>query len=310
MRALWLALVAALLLTGCGNDNNGTASTFNTGNTTATNGLAIDQASAARFAQVLSGVTITTGALAESQSTPANVLANLDGGQPVNLMTTIMAQLPALVQGGSRTINGSRGGTVTVTVDSAGTNLVFVNFANANTTITGNVNLVGRQTPTGGQVNAVFNQFRVTATGKAYQLDGPAQLAREGNTVILSTTVAVADVNGGVARFQNFAGVITFTQNGSQVSGTFAANGALEFQDFRGLTGTVQIANQQPFAFTADLAVAGGAPTVSAGQSTYTGNGALRLTVVAPNQLEVAVQPPGAAGFTPVQTVNFSQLLQ
>lgn len=106
MRALWLALAATLLLAGCGNDNN-TVSTFNTTNTAATSGLLIDQARAVQFAQVLSGVTITTGALTESQATASNVLQTLDGGRPVALMTGIMAQLPGLSQGGTRVINGS-----------------------------------------------------------------------------------------------------------------------------------------------------------------------------------------------------------
>lgn len=304
-----ILLFLALFLTGCGDSDDGV--TVNTVPTATSNPLLIDQARAVQFSQLLFNVGSTTGSLLESQATSANVLTDLNGARPLSLMTSLMASAAGLVQGGSRTINGPRGGSVTVTLttDSVRTlNLAFANFATANATLTGNVNMVGRQDPDGGQVNATFTQLRVTSAGRAYQIDGPAVLVRDANTINFSSEAAIADQTGGTARLRGFNTVVTFTQSGTSVAGTSASNGNLEFQDFRGLTGTVQVSSGQPVAFTADFATE--VTTVTAGQIFYKGDGTLRLTVVAPNQMEVALQPPGASVFTPVQTVNFQTLLQ
>lgn len=213
---------------------------------------------------------------------------------------------PFLVQGTSGRFNGPGGGTAELVVNGTNLEIVFANFVTGDGT---RLNGVVFMSAVGQEIVVTFDGYQTTDSDGFHQIDGPVTLmhTRPDATVeqvVRRQNVTVTDLaRGGLVRIlDGDSEAEIFFSEGFQ-SGVGTNFATLVFEGFEGLTGELEVVPDIPYAFTVDLTTL--TSTVTAGQSFLEGSGTIRRRVIAPNMIEVAVQPEGAADF---QVVGVSDI--
>ncbi len=307
MKNTLILSLTALVLAGCGNDNTITTNANILPDLVPDSGrLTITAQNAAILGASMRDVLNGSGAL-DDEVNPGSSLATIQAISWASVVQEMFNALPLFVQGGSRAVPGPSGGTVQVAVNGSSTTLVFNNFSVNNATIQGEVAFTSSGT---SAVNATFRQFQVSRLGaQAFQIDGPAFLQEtrvtggagliDRDTYLYAFTVTdLVQAGGGTAA------VNITTQDNREVTPTTVRSvtetgGTILFNNFRTLTGSVDVINTQPWVYT--LALPAGNVTLTAGGGLVQGNGAIRRTVIAPNTIQTELQTAGGAEFTVIR---------
>lgn len=261
------------------------------------------------------------GALAAANATILGLSTSLsDNPDNPTLDTTRLGGLAqstvllaaSLTAGGSRTLTS--GGTAVVVVNGNSATLTFNGYRTANATLNGTIatSLTGTLLSGTFTANANYTAFTVAVNaGPTYQFDGTASLARtrtgSGTVTIHSDFAAnftAADTSGPFIRYDNALITTDTSISGGAFSGTQSWSGAVSFQNYAGTTGRVVVTTPTALAFSGTLT----SIALTGGQALFTGDGALRLTVTAPNSVEVAVRLPGTNLFVVVGSFSWSTL--
>ncbi len=237
---------------------------------------------------------------------PAQALfTTIDLVHPASTAQAMASAYGALLARGSTVVNGTRGGSYQSTVTGSFATVVFQNFGTTNGTLNGNVTYQGTASNTAYASQATMQALRVApvnATG--YTLEGAAAYNSTATSAMTSTnqfrTGATATENtGGIVRYSDYGSNTDLRLEGPNVSGSTVQQGRFTLANYRGLTGIVDVSTPVPEVFSGS--------TLQSGQLLFVGNGTSRLTVVSPNQVEVAVAPEGQA-FQVLQVVPYSSL--
>jgi hypothetical protein len=270
--------------------------------------------------------TITNGTVEVTTSEPSAIftresseIGSLDVARPNSLTSKLTTTLAALASSGSRTFTSPLGGSATVTVTSNSVSVTFVDFTTPETVLNGTASLTlnsgsfASGTYTG---TATFTQLTVARAGQDIQIDGSAttSVVRTGSSPnftrdsIFTSNFTITELDtGAFARFQNFIVLtrLVISGPGLTVNGTQSYNGTISYRDVDGLTGTVTVSTPIALVFSGSTR----SYQVTDGQVLISGNGTVRLTVVAPNTVEVAREdPPGSGTFVVIITVSWSGL--
>jgi len=234
------------------------------------------------------------------------LFTTIDLQHPASTAEALAAGYGLLVQRGSTIVNGTRGGSYQATVTGSFVTLAFQNFATATGNLTGNVTYQGTSGNTTffSQMNA--QGVRVTPVNNTvYTLEGPSfynstVTSPTTSTNQFRTTATASEVNGGLVRYADYGADSELRVTGTNVSGSVVWQGRFTLAQYRGLTGHVDVSTPTRVDFDGS--------SVLAGQFLFAGNGTSRLTVVAPNQVEVAVSGGDGQPFQPIQVVPYSSL--
>lgn len=302
MRKSLILSLTALLLTGCGSDETVTNPTTSVPLPAPQAGrLTITAQNAAILGASMRDVLNGSGAL-DDEVNPGSSLSTIQAISWASAVQEVFNALPLFVQGGSRTVAGPAGGDVQVALNGSSTTLVFSNFNANNATIQGEVAFTASGT---SAVNASFRRFQVTRPGApSFQIDGPAFLQEtrvtggagiiDRDTYLYAFTVT----DGGTAAV-NITTVDDREVTPTSVRSSSDVTGTIVYNNFRTLTGSVDVFTSQPWVYT--LALPAGNVTLVSGGGTVQGDGAIRRTVIAPNTIQTEVQPAGSAEFTVVR---------
>ncbi|MEW6282641.1 MAG: hypothetical protein AB1758_28790 [Candidatus Eremiobacterota bacterium] len=202
-----------------------------------------------------------------------------------------------------RVIPSPLGGSVDVTVNGTTATAVFTEFRTLTATLNGTTtaSLTNGTVQSGSYAAALtFTAMQVTTAQGSYRLDGTATLSRSrsAQTVdsIWTVNLTAQDVNGASLTFQNFTTVSHVTLNAGGFEATQTYAGTVSYAGVAGptgaLSGTLTVSTPTAFRYvgtTSSFQLLEGQMLLS-GQAA----GTLRVTVTAPNTLELAlVQPNG-----------------
>jgi len=309
MKRLLSLSIAALLLAGCGNQNNN-VTTIDTGlppGPATVAPLTITAQNAAILGSSMRDVLNGSGAL-DDEVSPGSSLSFIQAVSWASVVQEMFNAYPLFAQGSSRTVPGPTGGIAQVTVAGPTTGVIFTDFSVNNVTLHGGVTFTAGPNPQ--TVNATFREFRVHRLNQpAFQIDGNVGLVESRVT----TGAEVDDLDNYRYLFQvtdlatpgsGTAAVDMVVKDDRDINATSIrtvteTDGTIVFNNYRTLTGSVQVINTEPWIYTFPLP--NGPVTLSAGGGLVQGNGAIRRTVVAPNVIRTEVQPAGSSTFTPVQ---------
>lgn len=308
MKRLLSLSLATLLIAGCGNEN--TATTIDTGpgpGPAAVAPLTITAQNAAVLGASMRDVLNGSGAL-DDEVAPGSTLNLIQAVSWASVVQEMFNVYPLFAQGSSRTVPGPNGGIAQVTVAGPSTGVVFTDFTVNNVTLQGDVTFTAG--PNAQTVNATFREFRVHRLNQpAFQIDGTVGLVESRVTTgaevddrddyrYLFQVTDLATPGGGTAAVDM---VVKDERDitATSIRTVTETDGTIVFNNYRTLTGSVQVINTEPWVYT--FPIPGGPVTLSAGGGLVQGNGAIRRTVVAPNVIRTEVQPAGSSTFTPVQ---------
>lgn len=236
------------------------------------------------------------------------LFTNIDLQHPASTAEAMASAYGLLIQRGSSVVNGTRGGSYQATVTGAFATLVFQNFATATGNLTGNVTYQGTSNNSSFFSQASLGTLRVApVNGTVYTLEGPAAY----NSTITGpnssdnqfrTGATASESNGGIVRYSDYGTNTNLRLEGTTVTGTAFKQGRFTLAQYRGLTGICDVSTPVGETFAGS--------SVLAGQLLFAGNGTSRLTVVAPDQVEVAVSPAEGQPFQVLQVVPYASLVQ
>lgn len=224
-----------------------------------------------------------------------------------------------LLQGTSQTFHGPGGGTAELTIDGTEIRIVFNHFVTQDGT-----NLLGTVVMDGevedlvnhiGDITATFTAFQVVDADGDFEIDGPVTLSIHRTTtaqgyveeIERTQNATIRDLtNGGSVSFLNGDTIATITVENGMQSGTAVTNGSFLFENYDGLDGLLTRVPIEDYGFSVDHDTH--VSTVTSGQSLLVGDGTIRLTIVAPDMMETAVQVAGSDEFVVVEVKDITDI--